>query len=93
MTAVVTFAMIRDAGACIEQLTLFTEIFPSGEVEVTEELCIRYASVFDWLWAIRLVADPLMRESAYYEMCKADTLQDEALIFFKYFTDRVVLSR
>lgn len=36
--------------ACDEQLALFVELFPNG-VEVTEEVCLKYAQDFDWDWA------------------------------------------
>ena len=46
---IVTLEMLRSKGACREQVETFEELFGS-EVEVTVELAVRHAMVFDWGW-------------------------------------------
>jgi hypothetical protein len=47
----ITTQLLRDHRACSEQVDLFLANFPAGESEVTEELCLSLAQVFDWGWA------------------------------------------
>ena len=43
---------LRKEGACANQVARFVEI-TGGEVEITETLCLKYASEFDWDWVAR----------------------------------------
>ena len=51
--ATITVSMLREKGACEQQVKLFTELFGES-VKVTEELCIRYSDRFDFNWAARV---------------------------------------
>lgn len=53
MTAKITYTQLAQLGTCEEQLEVFLNLFPTGEVEVTEELCVEHAERFDWQWAAR----------------------------------------
>lgn len=54
----VTLQQLYDLDACPEQTRLFEKTF-GQEVEITEELCEKYAAVFDFGWAVdRLLNDP-----------------------------------
>ena len=57
----ITLEQLETAGACSEQRKLFEQLFGS-EVGVTEELCVRYASKFDWDWARCLLTAPAEAE-------------------------------
>lgn len=46
----ITKELLAEKHACREQRRLFDSLFPEG-VEVTPELCERYADLFDWEWA------------------------------------------
>ena len=46
----ITLAMLKEKGACTEQVAEFARRFGDG-VEVTESVCVSVASVFDWEWA------------------------------------------
>ena len=52
MTARITDAQLRAAGACCDQLPLFRRKF-GNSVEVTVQLAESVASEFDWDWAAR----------------------------------------
>ena len=58
----VTAELLRAKDACEDQVDLFESLFPAG-VEITHELCVKYAGDFDWNWAtnnllpIRVLAD------------------------------------
>ncbi len=67
-----------EKGACNEQVTLFKQRF-GIEVQVTEELALSMASVFDWNWAsYNLLSRPALKEynkvydpsrKEYYKIC------------------------
>ena len=46
----ITLAMLKKNGACADQAAEFARRF-GDEVEVTEQVCVSVASVFDWEWA------------------------------------------
>lgn len=46
----ITYELLESRGACENQVKLFRNIFPEG-VEVSVELCVKYASEFDFNWA------------------------------------------
>lgn len=46
----ITLAQLRAAGACADQRNKFKELFGSS-VEVTVDLCVQHATVFDWDFA------------------------------------------
>ena len=48
----ITLAMLKKNGACADQAAEFARRFGDG-VEVTEQVCVSVASVFDWDWAAR----------------------------------------
>ena len=48
----ITLAMLKKNGACADQAAEFARRFGDG-VEVTEQVCVSFASVFDWDWAAR----------------------------------------
>lgn len=52
----ITYDLLLTEGACYEERAAFDELFPEG-VEVTEELVVRHAQVFDWEWAIKHLLD------------------------------------
>ena len=58
----ITLEQLRAEKACPDQLAKFQELF-GNSVEVTQELCIRHASDFDFGWAAR----HLLRASAWAE--------------------------
>lgn len=47
----ITNGLLLKLGACQEERELFAELFPSGAVQVTVELCMKHADMFDWEWA------------------------------------------
>ena len=47
-----TLRQLQDSDACPNEIEIFQELF-GDEVEVTEELCVKHASKFDWGWAAR----------------------------------------
>ena len=75
---IVTLAQLRKLKACAPQLELFQRQFGT-EVAVTRELCLEYASSFDWDWAAtRLLSAPA--QCAYDEaMAAAGRAYDEAM--------------
>ena len=66
--ATITIRQLIRAGACAEQRAKFRALFDTS-VEVTEELAIQHARMFDWDWA----ADNLLPEDAWeaYDQAKA----------------------
>ena len=48
----ITLAMLKEKCACANQVAEFARRF-GGEVEVTEQVCVSVASVFNWDWAAR----------------------------------------
>ena len=55
---IMTLAQLRGLEACAPQLEFFQRQFGT-EVAVTRELCLEYASSFDWNWAAsRLLSAP-----------------------------------
>lgn len=50
---------LKQLGACDGQVQLFEQLFGDA-VQVTEELCIKHAGVFDWQWA----SEKLLKDSA-----------------------------
>ena len=48
----ITLAMLKEKCACANQVAEFARRFGDG-VEVTEQVCVSVASVFDWEWAAR----------------------------------------
>lgn len=48
--AYLSYTTLADKGACYPGRKDFRSYFGNG-VEVTEELCLKYADVFDWTWA------------------------------------------
>ena len=59
---IVTLAQLRRLEACTPQLEFFQRQFGT-EVTVTRELCLKYASNFDWDWAAsRLLSAPARRD-------------------------------
>jgi hypothetical protein len=56
---IITLDMLKDLCACWDEREKFERHFGES-VEITEELCVRYATVFDWSWA----ADYLLKEDA-----------------------------
>jgi hypothetical protein len=52
MPKTITLQQLRDKGACAPQLELFGCIFDNS-VEVTVELCVKHAAMFNWSWAAR----------------------------------------
>ncbi len=46
----ITLARLKELGACADKLLLFEELF-GAEVAVTEEMCIKHSSDFDFNWA------------------------------------------
>lgn len=50
MARKITVDLLESVGACDEQIDAFKEHFPDG-TEVTVELAVSVANVFDWEWA------------------------------------------
>ena len=48
----ITLAMLKEKCACANQVAEFARRF-GDEVEVTEQVCVSVASVFNWDWAAR----------------------------------------
>ena len=46
----ITYELLESRGACEGQVKLFRDTFPEG-VEVSVDLCVKYASRFDFNWA------------------------------------------
>ena len=72
---IVTLEMLRSKGACREQVETFEELFGS-EVEVTVELAVRHAMVFDWGWGrTHLLSDEArgIYDAAMVHTLRADT--------------------
>jgi hypothetical protein len=58
----ITKAMLKKKGACTNQVALFAEMFPHG-AHITEALCVRVASSFNWDWAAaHLLSQPAWTE-------------------------------
>ena len=53
----ITLAQLCQANACSSQVLLFEQTF-GAEVEVTLELCEKYAHTFDFPWAARFLLNP-----------------------------------
>ena len=69
---VIKLETLKKLRACSAQLILFKKLF-GNEVEVTEELCIKYASDFEWYWAAEyLLPAPLYKQ---YEEATAPYLK------------------
>jgi hypothetical protein len=57
----ISLADLKAADACEEQRDEFARLFGTNPVEVTEELCLAHAAVFDWAWAARCLLTALAR--------------------------------
>lgn len=55
-----TLSTLADKGACFEQCAKFKALFGSS-VEITPELCAKYAQDFDWDWAANNLLYPSAR--------------------------------
>lgn len=75
-TPKITYSELVNLGACDEQLNVFRELFPSGEVEVTEELAVMHAKRFDWQWASEVLLD-------LEAVCRLENERRQAHIDFK----------
>jgi len=56
----ITERMLRNRGACADQLGKFAAMFPDGAV-VTAENCEAVSSEFDWAWASNYLLNPSAR--------------------------------
>jgi len=57
----ITLTQLYTAHACSDQVLLFKHFF-GGEVEVTRELALQYASRFDFEWAAKTLLSSLARK-------------------------------
>jgi hypothetical protein len=64
----ITAAQLRKAGACREQVDMFTSLFGDSAV-ITLDLAVQHAGVFDWDWATGLLTPPARAE--YDKVCAA----------------------
>lgn len=62
----ISLTQLIKCGACEEQQERFVELF-GGPVEVTEELALSVAGVFDWDWARVLL--PRSMRAEYTRVC------------------------
>lgn len=74
----ITSEMLMMLGACDEQTDRFTEAFPFGVPEVTEELCVRHADDFEWCWAVGELLGDGSRDFWYDETGHTDQSWREA---------------
>ena len=58
----ITSDLLRSKKACEDQVKLFESLFPGG-TEITEDLCVKHASQFDWKWASRNLLNKKQREA------------------------------
>lgn len=55
----ITARLLRCKGACADQVDLFVATFgKDAKVEITEALCVEYATKFDWGWAAANLLPP-----------------------------------
>ena len=64
----ITSDLLRANEACKDQVELFESLFPEG-TEITEDLCVKHASQFDWGWTSRNLLNKKQRES--YDLATA----------------------
>ena len=58
----ITSDLLRANEACKDQVELFESLFPEG-TEITEDLCVKHASQFDWGWASRNLLNEKQRKA------------------------------
>ena len=66
MSRIITLQMLKEGRACHDQVVLFEDLF-GDSTPVTEELCVKYASDFDFSFA----AYRFLTEAAWDEYRKA----------------------
>ena len=80
-------------GACHDQVMLFNDLFPHG-VELTEELCLLRAQVFEWPWAASCLL-PSIAARVEYRRQEAPLLADHriqvGLLLVEYRKQRAIL--
>ncbi len=74
----VTYKMLRQAGACAEELNRFQALFPHG-TEITLELCLEHGREFDLAWFANNVFSPEQRRAYDRAFDDAEHVFNEAI--------------
>jgi hypothetical protein len=70
----ITAQLLRDRGACEDQVAEFVRYFGEGPVALTDELAIRHTNTFNWGWAAQNLLPPAQAQE-HYNTCVAAAIE------------------